>query len=471
MGSTRQNVLNFNRIMLGARTLFLAPVALMLMLMMGGAGADDDLGALLEQALHQNAAVQASIEGIKSAHENIAVAKSTLEWSSSLRASASVEERRIDSAPEIYQEDNDLTLTLTKPLYDGGQAKAQTRIAKIQLDQAIMAYRAAEQNLLNQALTALVNHTTAAQSLIVSQANVARLGEQVKASQLRLEIGDGTPTQLALATSRLARAEAGMISAENRLATTEATLRRYFNEPLPNLTIPPTPLASDEVPPSAGATADMALTHNPDFLQQSFNTRIARYNMDRLLASLRPQLELELSGRTADSNIDSQRRDAVSASINFRTPLYATPASRARSRGLVAEHQAALQQLINSKDALRISAETAWRNYRTAASLITASTAEADAATLFRDGVATEVEFGLKSLLDLLDAEQDMVAAELRLIEARGDYVLAGYALLKVIGGLNAARFGITPAFTEVEDLPAHDLPFTGIIPRVTYSE
>ena len=455
--------------MLGARTLLIAPIVLMLTF--SAAVADDDLGVLLEQALHKNAAVQASIEGIKSAYENIAVAGATLEWSSSLRASSSVEERRIDSAPNIYQEDNDLTLTLTKPLYDGGQAKAQTRIAQIQLNQAIMGYRAAEQDLLNQALTALVNRTTAAQSLVVSQANVERLGAQVKASQLRLDIGDGTPTQLALATSRLARAEAALISTETRLATAEANLRRYFDTPLPSLTTLPTPLASDEVPPSAGATADKALTHNPDYLHQSFNTRIARYNMDRLLASLRPQLELELSGRTADSNIDSSRQDALSASITLRTPLYATPASRARSRGLVAEHQAALQQLVNSQDALRISAETAWRDYRTAASLITASAAEAHAATLFRDGVEVEVEFGLKSLLDLLDAEQDMVAAELRLIEARGNYLLAGYGLLKAIGGLNAARFGIAPAFTDLETLPAHDLPFKGIIPRVTYSE
>ena len=455
--------------MLGARKLLIGSAALMLTF--SGAVADDDLVVLLEQALHQNPAVKASIEGIKSAYENIAVAGATLEWSSSLSASSSVEERSIDEAPSIYQEDNNLTLSLTKPLYDGGQAKAQTRIAQIQLNQAIMAYRAAEQDLLNEALTTLVNRTTAEQSLVVSQANVERLGAQVKASQLRLDIGDGTPTQLALATSRLARAEAVLISTETRLATAEANLRRYFNDSLPSFTIPPTPLATDEVPPSAGVTADEALTHNPDYLRQSLNERIARYNMDRLLASLRPQLELELSGRTADSNIDSNRQDAFSASITVRTPLYATPASRARSRGLVAEHQSALQQLVNSKDALRISAETAWRNYRAVASLISASEAEWQAATLFRDGVAQEVEFGLKSLLDLLDAEQDMVAAELRLIQARGDYVLAGYRLLKQIGGLNAARFGIAPAFTDLESLPAHELPFKGIIPRITYSE
>ena len=87
------------------------------------------------------------------------------------------------------------------------------------------------------------------------------------------------------------------------------------------------------------------------------------------------------------------------------------------------------------------------------------------------DGVEKEVQFGLKSLLDLLDAQQDVVSAEQSLIKARGDYVLAGYALLMHMGKLNADTFGLTPAFVSVDALPIHDIPFSGIIPRVTYPE
>jgi outer membrane protein len=103
--------------------------------------------------------------------------------------------------------------------------------------------------------------------------------------------------------------------------------------------------------------------------------------------------------------------------------------------------------------------------------LIVANEKETTATILFRDGVEKEVQYGLKSLLDLLDAQQDVVNAEQSLIKARGDHVLAGYALLMQMGKLNADTFGLTPAFVTVEALPIHDLPFSGIIPKVTYPE
>ncbi len=77
-----------------------------------------------------------------------------------------------------------------------------------------------------------------------------------------------------------------------------------------------------------------------------------------------------------------------------------------------------------------LNAENTYRQFLSKDSLIKANQSEYDAAIIFRDGVRKEVEFGLKTLLDLLDAEQDVVNAELNLISSRGDYVLSGILCL-----------------------------------------
>ena len=61
---------------------------------------------------------------------------------------------------------------------------------------------------------------------------------------------------------------------------------------------------------------------------------------------------------------------------------------------------------------------------------------------MFRDGTRAEADFGLKTVLDVLDAEQDVVSAEVSLLLARRDRINAGYAVLAAIGILMLIRWG-----------------------------
>lgn len=432
----------------------------------------DDFSASLQSALNSSDAIQAEIENIKSAYQEFGVARVSMELSTSLSASGSVSERSVNEADSYNIDSNNLSLTITKPIYDGGVASSREHIANLGLDLAIMSYRGVEQEVILDALTAHINLVTARQSLSVNQSNVERLQEQVKASALRLELGESTPTQLALTQSRLARAEAGLISAQASLDAANASYLRFFHAPAEgNFDLPLLPQFYDFLPASAGLAGDVAIAHNPTYRQSAINERIARQNMDALLANVRPNVDFSITGTTTDSNIDASNIDAVTASITLTTPLYPTGATRAKSRGLVSDHQSVLRRLSDLEQDIRLNTENAYRNFLAASSLIIANETEREAAILFRDGVEKEVQYGLKSVLDLLDAQQDVVSAEQSLIKARGDHVLAGYALLMQMGKLNADTFGITPAFVTVDALPTHDIPFSGIIPKVTYPE
>lgn len=433
--------------------------------------ANDDTAVLhsyLQYALDHSEAIEAEIESIKSAKEEAIIANSSMEWSVSLSSYINRGDRSVNDSDYAQTENENLSIVITKPLYDGGEAKADSIIARLTLDNAILSYRQAEQNLLLDALTAHINLVTARQRLQVEQSNVDRLKQQVSASELRVQLGDTTPTQLALTQSRLARAESSFISAETQLNTASATYTRYFGQLPDQLTLPG---VIGQIPTSAGLAGDTALDYQPSHQQVKINERLTRFGMDALISNISPQIDFTLTGSTTNSNVSASNVDSVVAQITFSTPLYPTKATRSKSRALVADHQSMVLKLADSEQLTRLNAENTYRQFLSKDSLIKANQSEYDAAIIFRDGVRKEVEFGLKTLLDLLDAEQDVVNAELNLISTRGDYVLSGYVMLASMGQLNAETFGLSPVFVSLDDLPEYELPFSGIPPKVTYQD
>ncbi len=422
----------------------------------------------LQYALNHSEALQAEIENIKSAKEEAIIANSSMEWNASLSSYINRGDRSVNNSSNYDTENENLSLVITKPLYDGGEAKTDGIIAKLVLDNAVHSYRLAEQKLLMDALTAHINLVTARQRLQVEQSNVERLQQQVSASVLRVQLGDTTPTQLALTQSRLARAESSFISAETQLNTASATYIRYFGQLPEQISLPD---VVGQIPASAGLAGDMALDYQPNHQQVKVNERLKRFGMDALISQIRPQIDFSITGSTTNSNVSTSNVDSVVAQITFSAPLYPTQATRSKSRALVADHKSTVLQLADSEQLTRLNAENSYRQFIAINSLIKANQAEYDAAIIFRDGVSKEVEFGLKTLLDLLDAEQDVVNAELNLISTRGDYVLSGYTMLASMGQLNAETFGLSPVFVSVDDLPEYELPFSGIPPQITYQD
>ena len=96
---------------------------------------------------------------------------------------------------------------------------------------------------------------------------------------------------------------------------------------------------------------------------------------------------------------------------------------------------------------------------------IQAVESELRAAKLVAEGTESEVEFGLKTLLDLLDAEHDLSNAELRFVQAQQDLIVNGYNLMRSTGQLSVSQFSLEitpPALDSISDPPSR-YPF--IIP------
>ena len=426
---------------------------------------EDKLAAALDYSYD----LAAAVDGIRSAIEDIQIAGGSKEWSARLNATGIKERQQAGSADAFSDNDSaSLAITISKSLYDGGVAKARTSSAALALDLSVAGYRVREQALLIEAIEAYVNLGTERQRFKVATANTERLTEQVRASALRVEIGESTVPQLALSQSHLARAKATMIAAEVSLNNAVANYRTIFGTEPQEITLPE---VIGDLPDSDLAAKNIALEQNPQYREALLAEKIALKNINILVAEVSPTVNFNLSAGVTEADELMRDSEEISASVNFSMHLFPTKATKARARGIVANHQAAINQLKEIERSVKLATENAFRHFSASQSLIDANEAELVAVQLFRDGAKTEVEFGLKTLLDYLDAEQDVVAAELNLINAHRDYVLAGYRLLLSIGTLKAETFGLSPVFVSLDTLKPYGISISVLPPRIDYDQ
>ena len=99
-----------------------------------------------------------------------------------------------------------------------------------------------------------------------------------------------------------------------------------------------------------------------------------------------------------------------------------------------------------TRDQVRSAVVSAWTQYDAARQSVDANR-ELVAAELALSGVIEERKVGQRTTLDVLDAQADVITAQVNLVSSERDVVVASYAILSAIGHLSAHRLGL--AVTE----------------------
>jgi outer membrane protein TolC len=116
-------------------------------------------------------------------------------------------------------------VTLSKNLYDGGQTKEKMRLAEINLQKASAIYAKTEQGVILGTIEAYLNVLKAGREVKLHARNLTRLKAHVNVAKIRVDAGSATPTRLAEARARYARAQSDAILAETRLTNAEDSFR------------------------------------------------------------------------------------------------------------------------------------------------------------------------------------------------------------------------------------------------------
>lgn len=358
-----------------------------------------------------------------------------------------------------------LNLTVTQPVYRGGRTKAAVRRATndIQAERARMF--TTEQGILLNTATAYVDTIRDESVLQLQITNLSRLQKQLEATRDRFAVGEVTRTDVAQAESRVARAQADRTQAEGKLTSTRVIFERFSGVVPGTLTQPEIgtggPGSLDRrMPGSLEESVEIATGNNFSLVTAKFEELSAIDRVTEVQGELLPTVNIV--GQVAhsqDSSGASNESTSLTVEAQINIPLYQAGAVSARVRA--AKEDANRRRILveSSRRSVVDNSARAYEAWTTALARTTSLAAEVDSARIALEGVEQEATVGARTVLDVLDAEQELLDAQVGLVRAERDAFVACYQLLVSLGRLTAASLSLPVDvydydrhFVEVED-------------------
>ncbi|MEN8196031.1 MAG: TolC family outer membrane protein [Pseudomonadota bacterium] len=323
-----------------------------------------------------------------------------------------------------------------QPLYRGGRTSASTARA----NNLILAERArlasVEQTVLLQAATVYMDVARDSTVLDLTVRNEQVLARELNATQDRFRVGELTLTDVAQARARLAGAVAARIQAEGNLQASRAEYLRIIGRAA-EAPQPPPPLQG--LPASIGETLSFSDANNPDIVAAQHLEQAAGDDIRFARGEMLPTLSL--NGQVEHrEDIGSAGSESDSASVvaQLSIPLYqgGGPSARVRRAKQVAGQRRI--QLDETRRAVRAQATSSWETLAVARARVTQFESQVEANKTALEGTREQARVGSRILLDVLNAEQELLDAQVSLEVAKRDSFVAGLQVLASIGHLTA---------------------------------
>ncbi len=329
-----------------------------------------------------------------------------------------------------------ITGQVTQPLYRGGRTGADTSRAESEVLAARAGLVTVEQQVLFSVGQAYMDVLRDTAVVDLNKNNINVLERQLQATQDRFSVGEVTRTDVAQAESRLARSKADLQTAEGNLETSRAAYARQVGEPADGLEAPQTP---NGVPASLDDAVQRAAANNPAVVQALNLHQSAKHTVDLIEGELNPTVALNGNlQQSFDSSRNVDQTTVVQGTIDLTVPLYQSGSVYARVR---AAKQAESQRLQLVEDNRRQAIEAAtqgWEQLVATRARIDSLESEIRANEIALEGVQQEALVGTRTVLDILDAEQELLDSRVNLVTARRDEYVAVFNLLAAVGGMTA---------------------------------
>ncbi|WP_199799748.1 TolC family outer membrane protein [Pseudoblastomonas halimionae] len=324
------------------------------------------------------------------------------------------------------------------PIWTGGRVESAVRAATFDVAAGEENVRDSEAAMLERVVAAYADLLFAQEAVEVARIGIGRLDRQVDEAQSRFDMGEATRTDVAQLEAQRSSVVANLADAEAALASARAGYRAVVGQE-------PDELAANVPPPSLlpvdlASARTSAETANPRLLERLRIADASDARIDRARAEGAPSVDLAGAyGRgLRETGGDFRGYDsAASVGLTLRIPLLSGGLVASQVREAEATSRADRYAVeAAARETLR-AVDTAWAALQAAGRREQASVDGLRAAQLALDGVRAEYEFGLRSTIDILLAEQSYRSAQLALARARSDLLIAEAALLRATGQLD----------------------------------
>ncbi|NQW00169.1 MAG: TolC family outer membrane protein [Rhodospirillales bacterium] len=350
---------------------------------------------------------------------------------------SSVNTNSIGSGRNQTRQQQSAGLDITQPLFRGGRTLAATSEAENTVRAERARLMATEQTVLLDVISAYMDVFREEAVLNLNLNNEQVLKRQLEATRDRFEVGEITRTDVHQAEARLARTTADRVQSEGDLESARAEYRNVVGEAAPvDLQVPALPSA---LPATKDEALKLAATKNPSVISSEFDRRAAVDSADGVWGELLPDVELTAGySRAFEGAAEQGSITTADIGIGINIPIYqqGTVYSRLREARQTSARQAYV--IDEQRRSAVSSAAKAWEALITAQARVAAFSTQIDANIVALEGVEREASVGSRTVLDVLDAEQELLDSRVSHVRAQRDEVVAIYELKSSMGQLTA---------------------------------
>lgn len=333
-------------------------------------------------------------------------------------------------------------IVLKQLLWDFGAAGATVDVAKLRADQAGTQYDAIRQSLIGEGVSAYIMLAKAHRVLAFARRSEDNIRQQTGMEEVRVQRGSGLSTDVLQAKAALAEAQAVRVNAEGEMEKALNSYRKVFERvptDLDALVIPPMP----QLPATLAEAVKLAVANNPTLKGSRIGEEVARGSYQATKATVYyPKIDSTASFKNktdVDGTMGNQKEYVAKVEISFPFNLGFTAVNTLKA----AEYQvgSATATMRDTERTLDESVRNAWREIETKRSVLDYYRNKAGLAEEFLILARKERELGNRTLLDVLAGETELIGAQRNAAAAEGDLVYTAYALMALIGQLDAQTF------------------------------
>jgi outer membrane protein len=447
------------------RTALLAAFAVPVSLVLAGPAFADTIFDAMKKAYLNNPDLNAARAGLRATDEGVAIAKAGWRPQISAFMQKTTQIYNMDlngktkatnpETGEVVARDLDISgfnsssvgITITQQVFDGFQTLNDVRAAQSNVYSERASLKASEIQTLLAAAQAYANIARDQEIVVIRKQNIAFLREQVKAAKARLDVGEGTKTDVALSQSQLAQAQALLADAVSQLKQSQAVYVQIVGE-TPKGIKQAQPI-SRQVPKTIDSAVATGWREHPQILATMYAVDSAGFRVKSAEGQMLPGVVIQgqlanNAGNSPFTDLNNYSASSLTARLNI--PIYQGGAEYGQIRQ--AKEKLGQQQIL--LDSVRLEVQktivSGMAQYEASLAAISANLVQLKAANEALDGVIEERKVGQATTLDVLDAQTRVLNARESLSASRHDSVVASFAIVAAMGHLTVEGINLKVA-------------------------
>jgi adhesin transport system outer membrane protein len=353
---------------------------------------------------------------------------------------------------------NENSITLTQLLFDGFNAASEVQRQKSRVDSAALRVIATSESIGLDAVQAYLDVMRQQELLQLAEDNQKTHERYLEDMKSRLRGGTGSMADVRQTESRLARAIATVAETKGKLEDTETSYIKTVGEAPENLTKPAS--VDNLLPASVDMAVAMAIENAPPIAVANADIGVSQAELRQSRADFYPKIDLELSeqwNRNINA-VNGQNREEL-ALVVMKWNIF-------RGGETVAKNEEFVQRLAESREKLgqaergaEQEARLSWTALQTAKDRVLALDTQVRANEKTRDAYTQQFNLGQRSLLDVLDSENELFISRGDLLTEQYVELFAGYRMLAVQGqllktlGIAHPKEGMTGEMAKTESV------------------